>query len=378
MSARSFLKSWKLGQRAALTLLLLVLALELWAFSSTDPDFYLPDPFRVVVIAIVTLVLVTGFVAWHRLRRAIRILGFLIVACSLVLEARTRFREAGSGADRIVRTDDDVLLRYHYRPGAEVHGPGGVERVNSVGLLDAEHAIPKPADVFRIVLLTGSIANDTAIPYEERFYKRLERDLAGAVPGDKKVEVVNVSCEGYDTVQQVRFLEKVGLQYEPDLVVVGYMLTSAAIQNGAYRRIGDSFFLFRFLPMLAIARTGSICSMFAPFHDTYTFDLIVKNSLERLDLLRRIHGFRVLVAVLPVVEEFDDPVCTRIYDKVAGVSRTVGFDTILVADAFRGEPALKFAKQGQRWDVCHPNVEGHHRIGDAIAGEVRHMLAGGG
>lgn len=370
---------WKLGHRAALTLLLTVLVLEGWAYSCTDPDFYLPDPFRVAVIAVVALVLATGFIAWRRLRRAIRVTVFVVVGAALVLEAHTRFREAGSGAERIVQTDD-VLLRYHYRPGAVVQtGPHHdvALSVNSLGLLDVEHAIPKPKDVFRVVVLTGSIANDGAIPFEDRFFRQLERDLAGAVPDGRKVEVVNVSCEGYNTVQEVRLLEKVGLRYEPDLVIVGYMLTSAAIQNGGYRRIGNSFFLFRFLPLLAVARTGSICSMFEPYHDSYTFDLIVRNSLERLDLLRRIHGFRVLVAVLPVVEEFDDPVCTRIYDKVAGVARDVGFETVRVADAFKGEPAARFAKPGQRGDVCHPNVDGHHRIGDTIATAVRGMLAAG-
>ena len=116
--------------------------------------------------------------------------------------------------------------------------------------------------------------------------------------------------------------------------------------------------------------------MFAPFHDTYTFDLVVRGSLERLDLLRRIHGFRVLVAVLPVVEEYGDPVCSRLYDKVLGVARDVGFESVRVADAFQGEPASFFAKPGERGDVAHPNSEGHRRIGDAIAVAVRGMLAG--
>ena len=114
--------------------------------------------------------------------------------------------------------------------------------------------------------------------------------------------------------------------------------------------------------------------MFAPYHERYTFDLVVRNSFERLDLLGRLHGFRVLVAVLPVVEEFDDPVCNRIYDQVVGVAHDVGFASVRVADAFKGEPAARFAKPDERRDVCHPNVEGHHRIGDAIAEATRRLL----
>jgi hypothetical protein len=363
---------WKLGERTAVTLLVTVLGVEAWAMWCTDPDFYLPDPFRAVLLVVVAVVGLSGFMPWRRARRSVRILAFITVAAALVSEARSRFREAGSGADRI-EISSDVLLRYRYRPGARM-GKHDNLRVSSLGLMDREHVIPKPRDVFRIVILTGSIANDGAVPFDERFFRRVEDQLAGAVPDGRRVETINVSCEGYNTGQQVRLLEKVGLRFEPDLVIVAYMLSGATIQNGAYRRIGNSFFLFRFLPMVAVARTGSICSMFAPFHDSYTFDLVVRSSLERLDLLRRLHGFRVLVAVLPVVEEYGDPVCDRLYEKVLGVARDVGFEAVRVADAFKGEPASFFAKPGERGDVCHPNAEGHHRIGDTIAGAVRRML----
>ena len=368
------LARFRIGDRAALTMTLTVLALESWAYASTDPDYYLPDPFRPTVIALLVIMLLTSLLA-RRPRRVIRQGLFVVAGAALILEAHTRFREAG--ANRIVFTDD-VLLRYHYRPGAVVRvGPNRDEKltVNSLGLLDEERPIPKPQGVYRVVLLTGSIANDGAIPFEDRFFRRLQAELAGALPDGRKVEVINASCEGYNTVQEVRFLEKVGLRYQPDLVVLGYMLTSAGIQNGGYRRLGNSFFLFRFLPALSLLRTGSRCALFAPFHDGYSFDLIVRSSLERLSLLSRIHGFRTLVGVLPIVEEPDDPVCRRIYDKVERTSREVGLPTARVADAFAGEPAARFSKPGERGDVAHPNVEGHRRIGENLARAVRRLLS---
>jgi hypothetical protein len=370
-------RRWVTDARAFAALLAVAVALELWAISSADPDYYLPDPLRIVVVALLLAGLLSGFLPSETARRRTRAGALVLVSVLFALEAHGRFRDAGSGADRIA-VSEDVLLRYHYRPGAETRagpGNGAVVRVNSLGLLDTEHAIPKPADVFRVVVLTGSIANDGAIPFEDRFFRRLERQLEGAAPDGRRIEVINASCEGYNTIQQIRLLELVGLRYQPDLVVVGYMLTSATIQNGAYRRIGNSFFLFRFLPALALARTRSFCSMFEPFHDRYTFELVVRNSFERLALLRQVHGFRTLVAVLPVVEEFDDPICKRLYDKVTGAARAAGHETVRVADAFLGEPAGRFAKPGQRGDVAHPNVEGHSRIGDAIARAARAMLA---
>ena len=118
-----------------------------------------------------------------------------------------------------------------------------------------------------------------------------------------------------------------------------------------------------------------MCSLFEPFHRGYGFELVVRGALERLALLRRQHGFRVLVAVLPVVEDFADPLCNDLYDRVARVSRATGFETIRVVDAFRGERFERYLKPNGRWDVCHPNAAGHSRIAGALDEAIRRVIA---
>jgi len=368
---------WTFGGRATALLLALLLALDAWALSATDPDFYLPDVFRPFAIGVTVLFVLSGFVRWPRARTGLRALLSAVVVAVLLLEARSRFGPIDE-SDRIMVTRDR-LLRYQYRPGAMVEADHESHRqmpISRLGLWDREHAIPKPADVYRVVLLTGSIANDGAIPYESRFHEVLERLLQGAA-GGRRVEVINVSCEGYNTVQQVRLLEQVGLRYEPDFVLLAYMLTSATLQNGAYRRIGDSYYLFRFLPLLKSAASGSLCSLFVPFHDEYSFDLIVRNSFERLRLLGQQHRFGTLVAVLPVLENFTDPLCNRIYDRVASTARESGLESIRVVDAFRGEPFERYAKPNARMDFAHPNVAGHQRIAGVLNVALRRAIGAG-
>jgi hypothetical protein len=368
-------RPWSFGARATAVLLALLLAMDAWAMSATDPDFYLPDAFRPLGIGLVTLFIGTGFIRWRRLRAGLRVLGSVIVVALLLPEVQSRY---GDVADSYrIMASRDVLLRYHYRPGARVDADMRTGRqmlINHLVLSDREYAIPKPADVYRVVVLTGSIANDGAVPFDQRFHEVLERALQGAA-GGRRVEVVNVSCEGYNTLQQVRLLERVGLQYQPDFVLLAYMLTSATLQNGAYRRIGNSFFAFRFLPIFKSASSGSICWLFQPFHEAYSFDLIVRNSFERLALLRRQHGFRTLVAVLPVLEDFSDPLCNRLYDQVARTARESGHESIRVVEAFRGEAFARYAKPDQHLDVCHPNTAGHRRIADALNVAVRRAIA---
>ncbi len=362
---------WSFGPRAAGVLCLLLAALDGWAMASTDPDFYLPDVFRPVSLALVGIFAVAGLFRGAWLRRGARTLAAVVVVALLILEARARFRDVAE--PRIMATAD-ALLRYQYRPGAEVSDRGGgTMRINHLGLWDREYAMPKPAGVYRVVVLTGSIANDGSVPFDDRFHEVLERELQGAA-GGRRVEVINASCEGYDTVQQVRLLERVGLQYQPDFVVLAYMLTSASLQNGAYRRIGDSFFAFRFALAARGAAAGSMCAVFQPFHESYGFELIVRNSFERLALLQRLHGFRTLVAVLPVLERFDDPLCLRLYDRADRAARESGLPSMRVVDAFRGEPFTRYVKPGQRMDLCHPNAAGHRRIADALNAAIRREI----
>jgi lysophospholipase L1-like esterase len=102
--------------------------------------------------------------------------------------------------------------------------------------------------------------------------------------------------------------------------------------------------------------------------------LVVRQSFERLRLLTdRVH-VPVLVAALPIVERFDDPVCLAMYDQVLDVARAQGFDAVRVVDAFAGLKPEAFEKPGARVDITHPNADGHERIARRIGERVAPML----
>jgi lysophospholipase L1-like esterase len=77
---------------------------------------------------------------------------------------------------------------------------------------------------------------------------------------------------------------------------------------------------------------------------------------------------------MPVLEEFDDPHCQRLYERAEQAATNAGIDIISVVDGFVGTPYTDFVKEGQRWDMCHPNSAGHQRIAEGLAAGLTPVL----
>lgn len=112
------------------------------------------------------------------------------------------------------------LLPYSLKPGTSVEfayrGPPAKYAVNADGLrADRRYARPKPAGVKRVVLLGDSVTFGLGAGLKQTFASRLERSLPG-------VEVINGGVGGYNTYSERRWLEAMGLSYEPDAIAVCY------------------------------------------------------------------------------------------------------------------------------------------------------------
>lgn len=131
--------------------------------------------------------------------------------------------------------DNAILYRttpgrlYELRPGVDqVVGRNRVRiRINSAGLRDdREYAIPKPAGVRRLVVLGDSYTFAGKVHLEQTFPKRLEARLNEGV-ADVRYEVLSLAVPGYNSRQQRLFLEERGLAFQPDWVLVSFVLNDA-------------------------------------------------------------------------------------------------------------------------------------------------------
>ncbi len=360
---------------AALAVIALV---EAWTLYATDPDFFFPDMFAGLVIAFALAVVLASRLRDGALRTTLLALAFGVPAVTLLFEAKESYHpDPGKGRMEFVT---DRLLRYHYKAGVVLQ-KDPTDQPMVVGddrLDDTPHAVEKPADTYRVVVLGDSVPNDPSVPTADRIPRRLEAALAKLAPAGKRVEVVNLSVEGYNTLQEVRLFERVGRKYRPDVVLVAYVLNDAWIQNPTQGRVSNSFFLYRLGAISNWLRFErfSNCTVSAHFDQPYTFDLLVRNSLERLKIYADIDGFQVLVATLPVVERFDDPVCGAMYDEALGAARSLGFGATRVVDSFVGHEPAEFHRHGwMRSDGTHPNAAGHALIAEHVAKVLAPMLA---
>jgi hypothetical protein len=72
-------------------------------------------------------------------------------------------------------------------------------------------------------LLGDSQTFGNGVAQEQTFAARLESLLRSRMPG-RAIDVINAGIAGYDSVQEVKLLERVAPSLKPDIVVVGFYL----------------------------------------------------------------------------------------------------------------------------------------------------------
>ena len=91
----------------------------------------------------------------------------------------------------------------------------------------AEQSLPKPKQPHerRIVVTGDSSIYGWGVTDNETYAVQLERQLNARFP--EHIEVINLGVPGYSTEQTIRLLNKIGWQYEPDLLIVSNILVTA-------------------------------------------------------------------------------------------------------------------------------------------------------
>ena len=308
------------------------------------------------------------------------------------------------------RLSANPIRKYEYAPGRFDVGAGGFEDhsnfvINRHGFRDREFSVAKPPGTVRILALGDSVTAGNGVPDYTRTYPQLlERALNRSVAG-RAVEVFNLGVGGYHTLQEIETLREVGLAFNPDIVMLGFVINDfdEDVDGGVYRnlmrQIGNTeqrvlrdalahpswrtwqyllgksrlvfFVYYRGMELLAKVRGQGF---------NYQRDVLkdrnpVESGLELLSRLQQERGFKVVIVIIPAFDWKDRQY--RYADIHARLKAVVDrYPAFQVADLLPGFLAAE--KDGAKFtfDGLHPNEAGHQLVADALALTVGAMLAG--
>lgn len=132
----------------------------------------------------------------------------------------------------------DVDLGWRLRPNSEDAYGGVVVKINSKGLRGPELDYAKPSDVIRILYLGDSVTFGYGLgSYKETFPYLIETVLEDRLAYE--IETINAGVGGYSPWQEFVYLASEGTKYDPDLLVVSFVLNDVTEKFGL-RKYGGS------------------------------------------------------------------------------------------------------------------------------------------
>ena len=123
----------------------------------------------------------------------------------------------GFYSNSIIVSQYDSNPRMYFEPGNTI-----AHRHNSIGWRDVEHTLDKPVGVFRILGLGDSYLWGQGVKREDICLTKLADHLRES--GPEAIETINAGLTAFNTENQRDQLIAKGLAFDPDLVIVHYVL----------------------------------------------------------------------------------------------------------------------------------------------------------
>ena len=251
---------------------------------------------------------------------------------------------------------------------------------NSRGYRDEERTPAKPPGTRRLLSLGDSFAWGASVHFEDAYPQRLERGLRRR--RGEAWEVVNLALPGLGTLDHAAQLAQEGIGYEPDAVVLGYVLndaedraTAEAREHAWIQRVRDRHAplafsaLARFVALrvsATVENAGRVGRFRALYEDSAPGWRDTREALRAMGRLCRERGVPLLVAIFPM---FANPLDGRypfqqVHAKVAQAAAAAGARVVDLMEVYRG----------RRWELLvvngyedeHPNEIAHRLAADAI------------
>jgi len=284
-----------------------------------------------------------------------------------------------------------IVSRYDTDPRGTFGPDATVEhKFNSAGWRDQERQLEKPEGTFRILGLGDSYLFGQGIAQEDICLSKLEGMLQDQ-EDDRRIESINTGISGFNTGNQRDLLIRRGLEYDPDLVIVFFVLNDVEA-NANQENTRVEFFreytalyqepdtLSNYSHLWSWGRQKILQRTRGNSYIRECVESFSENSekwsrcRQALSDIRQTCAERkigLLVAIFPFFVDLDGEYPFQsIHDTVQSYCQQAGIDVLDLRDAYREHPGpdLWVHPTDQ-----HPNEEAHQIAATAIAD---HLQAG--
>lgn len=127
-------------------------------------------------------------------------------------------------------------LVYQFKPGLDVLWKDASVRTNAQGFRESSEPAPREPGTIRVLGIGDSVMFGLGVEENERYMDVLEVELNQDFPA-ATWETMALAIPGYNLVAEVEVLKRFGLEYDPDLVIYGFVSNDFCLPNFVSRRL---------------------------------------------------------------------------------------------------------------------------------------------
>ncbi len=282
---------------------------------------------------------------------------------------------------RIVRSDNEKLV-----VDLDPNDPA----VNSFGMRDREYQQPAAAGVRRIAVMGDSVTFGLGVPQEATYVRRLEGMLNRNASSGESFQLLNFGINGLSTAAELELYKIRASQFRPELVIIGYVLNDPAPPLAMLEAVSDGMRQAHEFGELAKKSqvagwikltwdraTTAIraANAYHPYYDPQgEYWQSVADSLAGFKALSEREGFDLVVAVFPMLHQFDDYPFDAYHQQVLRKLEELQITYVDLLPAYANYNGLELRIVEQ--DATHPNELGHRVAAEALYPMLSELLEG--
>lgn len=273
------------------------------------------------------------------------------------------------------RPSDIYGLLWEPTPGAR-KVIGGIEyKVNPQGFRDYEYAKAKDDGVLRIAVIGDSVTYGYT-ELEDTYPNIMERELRIDLKKES-IEVLNFGIEGTDSQHQLKLLKERVLDYNPDIVVLGYCLNDIRFLdinpvvlwfvehiNFLDYFVVKSITAFRFMR----ARLGIVTAethyelILSLYNDPYRATKL-RGAVREMKTVLGERGVKFMVAVFPFKQQFQEGATFLPQETVISICEEEGIECLDTFSALKEYDSKELYLEG---DPVHFSSFGNEVVGRSV------------